>query len=104
MWERRALLTIGYMRTSSGSNRHQHGGYSSGVKVRTATSLPTSSIRRGLGHSERDGTNHLFVTLRDATVEVWDQTATRTSLHLHVLNRVGARDAGMKTNRRRKSA
>ena len=76
----------------------------SGEKVRTDANLPTRSIRRGLGQSGRDGTNRLFVTQRDATVEVWDKTATRTSLHLHVPNRAGARDAGRKTSRRRKSA
>jgi hypothetical protein len=63
-------------------------------QVRTAADLPASCARRGLRQSERESAHE--------KVAVWGKTTTRTRLHLHVLNRAGARDAGGKTSRRGK--
>ena len=84
--------------TGSGTVRHRNHTLAA-CQVRTAGDLPTSCARRGLRQSERDGKNQLSAHEK---VAVWDKTATRTRLHLHVLNWAGARGAGGKTSRRGK--
>ena len=77
--------------TGSGTVRHRNHTLAA-CQVRTAGDLPTSCARRGLRQSERESAHE--------KVAVWGKTTTRTRLHLHVLNRAGARDAGGKTSRR----